>query len=139
MFDLFWDFHQQRRIWDLDRTAKDVRRKQDRQESKTERLEERVSDLERRLDKQTLVVMALWELLERETSLTREQLLAEVERIDLLDGKLDGRFAPEKTAAASAARSCRACGRPLSRTHRRCFYCGETDLYDDASDVGDVL
>jgi len=78
-----------------------------------------------RLDKLTLVSMAVWSLVKEKTSLTDEDLMERVRQIDLSDGVLDGqvKLAPVK---------CASCGRTMSRRHSRCMYCGSERLNADA-------
>ena len=74
-----------------------------------------------RLDRLTLVCMALWSLLQEKTDLTEDDLLKRVEEIDLLDGRLDGKVAPQ-------VQQCPQCGRRMSVRHKRCLYCGAENL-----------
>jgi hypothetical protein len=77
--------------------------------------------LEDRLDRLALICMAMWTLLQSETSLTEEDLLARVREIDLMDGSDDGRI------TRKVAR-CSRCDRPMSSRHTRCIYCGSEQL-----------
>ena len=70
-----------------------------------------------RLDRLSLVCMAMWSLLQEKTGLTEEDLLARVELLDLMDGEADGK-------ATVRVRPCGSCDRPLGPRHRRCIYCG---------------
>jgi hypothetical protein len=70
-----------------------------------------------RMDRLTLVCMALWALLREKTGLTEQDLLKKVEEIDLSDGVLDGKV-------RSTVAKCAQCGRAISPRHRRCIYCG---------------
>lgn len=134
MLDLFWDFHQQRHLWGLQSDSRSMQSKQNRHEDVLMRLEDKIDTMQRSLDKQTLITMALWELLKQKTALTDAELMAEVERIDLLDGKADGRYTPP---AQDEPKSfvCEKCGRSVSRVHMRCFYCGESARYDVPGDA----
>ena len=70
-----------------------------------------------RLDRLSLVCMAMWSLLQERTGLTEEDLLARVELLDLVDGEADGK-------ATVRVQPCGACDRPLGPRHKRCIYCG---------------
>ena len=72
---------------------------------------------EDRLERLSLVCMAMWSLVQERTSLTEEDLLRRVELIDLLDGEADGK-------ATVRVQPCPACDRPLGPRHKRCIYCG---------------
>ncbi len=112
--DLFWELRQSRTIKDAEASA-------DRAESKAEKATEALSqlkELERQVEKLTLVNMALVSLMKQKLGVTDEQLLKEIERIDLLDGKLDGK------AGARPAPPCAKCQRPMTSKHPRCLYCG---------------
>jgi len=78
-------------------------------------------ELSGRIDCLSLMCMAMWELLQQETSLSEEDLFSKVKDIDLRDGTLDGKL--QKKAA-----QCTQCGRVLSRKHGRCLYCGSMKL-----------
>jgi ribosomal protein S27AE len=76
-----------------------------------------ISELEDRVDRLSLLSMALWTLLREQLNLTDEQLAQRVQDIDLSDGKLDGRI-------STASSKCEKCGRMLSARHVKCIYCG---------------
>jgi hypothetical protein len=78
---------------------------------------EQTQQLEERLDKLTLVCMAMWSLLQQTSGLTEEQLIERVEQIDKLDGVADGKITRQ-------AAPCPACKRMMSLRHKRCIYCG---------------
>ena len=134
MLEILFDIHQYKCLRDLQTSTERNHSKQTRSEDRIGELLERVAELERRLEKQTLVSMALWELLKGE--LSDEALIDEVRRIDLLDGKLDGRYTPDKPPMHHM---CRECGRAVSRTRRACFYCGAVDLDVDAEGTRGLL
>ncbi|MFZ5841973.1 MAG: hypothetical protein ACOY3E_03655 [Pseudomonadota bacterium] len=72
--------------------------------------------LQQRLDHLSLVCLAMWEMLE-ENGYSKERLFEKIERIDLKDGRRDGKV-------AMAATHCDDCGRKVSPRHLNCFYCG---------------
>jgi len=83
--------------------------------------------LEKRLDKLTLICMALWSLLSEKCQLSEEDLMERVKTIDLMDGEADGKL---KRQVAKCAK----CGRVMSPRHARCLYCGADRLQITAFD-----
>ncbi len=80
--------------------------------------------LEDRLDRLTLINMAMWSLLSEKTSLTPADLAQRVREIDLADGKEDGKL-------TRTLKTCRKCNRVMSPRHSKCLYCGSVDLSSD--------
>ena len=80
-----------------------------------------VRSLEDRLDRLTLVNMAMWSLLKDKLGLTEEDLISRMVEIDISDGRPDGKV-------TVGVRKCGKCGRVLSPRHRKCLYCGAADL-----------
>ena len=78
--------------------------------------------LEKRVNKLSLVCMALWSLLSETCGLTEEDLMARVRQIDLMDGVEDGKLEHQKVS------QCANCGRTMSTRHQRCLYCGAEKL-----------
>ena len=87
-----------------------------------------VTHLEDRLDRLSLVCMAMWSLIQDKTKLTEQDLLERVKMIDLMDGVEDGK-------ATRGVQKCRACGRVMSARHRKCLYCGAEKLAQSAFDA----
>lgn len=85
------------------------------------------AETERRLDKLTIICMALWSLLSEKLQLTEEDLMERVKTIDLMDGEVDGKI--KRTLA-----KCSKCGRVMSPRHNRCLYCGADRLQITAFD-----
>jgi len=84
--------------------------------------------IEKRLDKLTLICMALWSLLsEKVGGLSEEDLMERVKQIDLMDGEADGKL--QRQVA-----KCSACGRVMSPRHSKCLYCGADRLQITAFD-----
>ncbi len=83
--------------------------------------------LEDRLDKLTLISMAMWELLKQRGKLSEADLLAKVQELDLRDGVPDGKV-------TRTARQCPQCDRTMSPRHKKCLYCGSEDLVDSVFD-----
>lgn len=87
-----------------------------------------VRHLEERLDRLSLVCMAMWSLLQDKAGVTEEQLLERVRAIDLMDGVEDGK-------ATRTISKCAQCNRVMSPRHRRCLYCGAERLVQSAFDA----
>ena len=107
---IFYDIYQNTQI-----SGAEVRAQ--RSEAKAEDAKEAVEQLEERVNRLTLINMALWSLLKEITNLTEEDLVKRVEEIDLQDGYIDGRTRPKIA-------SCDQCGQTLSQKHQRCLHCG---------------
>ncbi len=84
--------------------------------SRAEAAEREVEHLNDRLDKLTLVCMAMWSLLREAGDLTQR-----VKEIDLRDGVPDGKV------TRRIAR-CPKCNRVMSPRHKKCLYCGSPRL-----------
>jgi ribosomal protein S27AE len=88
---------------------------------------ERSDYLEDRIDKLSLICQAMWALLEEHTTFTEAHLLAKVQELDMEDGVLDGKRAPQ-------AKNCPSCQRTFAAKHPRCLYCGtevgSTSVFD---------
>lgn len=78
----------------------------------------------RRIDKLELMLEATWELLKSRGDVSDADLALMVSRVDLADGKEDGRIGPSRKDAPS----CHACGRPANPKRSRCIYCHEAKL-----------
>ncbi len=89
--------------------------------------QEEIWQLMERLDRLTLVNMAVWSLLREKTNLTEEDLLERVKQIDLLDGTQDGKVTRQVA-------KCSNCHRVMNQRHPRCLYCGHEKLKVSAFD-----
>ena len=74
-----------------------------------------IIELQSKVDHLSLVCMALTELL-KDYGIGEQELTAKMKEIDLRDGKLDGKLAPEN--------KCPSCSRVVSARHYTCLYCG---------------
>lgn len=92
-------------------------------------LEQRVSELETRLNRLALVSHSLWELLKDRHGYTEEELRDWVNLTDLKDGFLDGRV-----RRSGPPPKCHKCDRVVTRAFGRCMYCGEISNSGDAFD-----
>ena len=106
-----WDFFQQSQINEHGRRIVQARSETD----------DARRELERKLDKLSLINMAMWSILEERLGVTEKDLGDRMRELDLRDGKLDGR-------AATQGRVCPSCQRMMSLRHRKCLYCGEPDF-----------
>ncbi len=120
MYGLFWELRQNSMIRGAQVDAA-------RSGARADVAAEQVRRLEDRLDKLTLVCMALWSLLAEQLDLSEERLMERVKEIDLRDGVPDGKVTRE------VAR-CPKCNRVMSPRHKRCIYCGAGRLNVTAFD-----
>ena len=80
--------------------------------------QDRLRGLEQRYERMRLVTAALWQLLKTHTGLTDADLKQYVEKVDLADGKLDG-----KIARKGAAMDCPHCKRRILKAAVVCAWC----------------
>jgi len=80
---------------------------------------QRLRELEQRYERMKLVTAALWQLLKVQTGLTDEDLKRYIEKVDLADGKLDG-----KMDRKGSAIDCPHCNRRILKTAILCPWCG---------------
>ena len=81
---------------------------------------ERLRWLEQRHERMRLVTVALWQLLKAHTGLTDADLRQYIEKVDLADGKLDG-----KITRNAGAMDCRHCNRRILKTAVICPWCSK--------------
>lgn len=116
--DLFWEMHQSHRISEARSAGR-------RGEDKAEDAVELTQRLSARVDRLTLINMALWSLMKERTGLTEEDLAKRIQEIDLADGQLDGKIRTQ-------IKNCPHCQRTLSQKHNRCLFCGYEPEEKDA-------
>lgn len=81
---------------------------------------QRVRELEQRYERLKLVTAALWQLVKANNGLTDEDLKRYIEKVDLADGKLDG-----KMDRQGSAMDCPRCKRRILRSASVCPWCGQ--------------
>lgn len=111
LFDIF-DLYQQRKIGELAGLHANT----------SERLTkagDNLRDLEQRHERLRLITIAMWQLLKEHTGLTDTDLKRFIEKVDLTDGKLDGKLAKQQ-----GANDCSGCGRRILKSSTRCPWCG---------------
>jgi hypothetical protein len=104
--------------WSMHEVRREAARRSAASASGARAAESRVREARSRFERLELVCEAMWRLLQSRHHLTDAQLAESVRKIDLLDGKADGR----KTRAAGVA--CAKCGKANSAKHKQCIYCG---------------
>lgn len=119
MIDTFWNLFQQGQLTDVVRkqsTQTSIDRDQD---HRTINLSGDLLELQKRHEQLKLVTLAMWTMLKDHTGLSENDLKKYVHKIDLMDGKQDGRAnTVEKT-------TCPGCKREILTTSMACPYCGE--------------
>ena len=88
---------------------------------------DRLRDLERRYERMRLITTALWQLLKAHTGLTDADLKQYIEKVDLADGKLDG-----KIDRRGIAMDCPHCARRILKSAVVCPWCTERLKAGDA-------
>jgi hypothetical protein len=71
------------------------------------------------MEKLLLITQALWTFLQEQHGYSDEDLIERIQRIDMLDGKLDGKLTRTKVPP-----DCPECGRKLIGKRPLCLYCG---------------
>jgi len=89
--------------------------------------QDRLQELEHRYERMKLVTAALWQLLKAHTGLTDADLKQYIEKVDLADGKLDG-----KIARKGGAMDCPHCSRRILKTAVVCPWCSKRLKTGDA-------
>jgi hypothetical protein len=88
-------------------------------------LQVKIADLQRRLEKQTILLRALFVLLRDREAVTEEHLLASFRQCEL-----------ERSNAPT--KHCASCGRTINLRHNRCLYCDEACAVQSAFDLVDA-
>jgi ribosomal protein S27AE len=92
------------------------------------RAQTEVTYLEQKVERLTLICMALWSLLQDKTKLTEQDLLDRVKLLDEIDGVSDGQI-------TTGVMKCPKCNRTLTARHRKCLYCGHEREVASAFDL----
>ncbi len=80
--------------------------------------ERNVIKLEKKVENLLIVTEALWTIIKKSHKLEDSDLEKLIEKIDLKDGRLDGRVA--KTGPVK----CQNCGKTVQNGNVKCMYCG---------------
>ncbi len=115
---MIWEAYQQTKIAGAERAAAKA-------ESKADRYADDISNVERQVERLSLVCQAMWELLRDRSELSEGDIEAKILEIDVRDGRLDGKIATQIADCPSCSRptnttrtSCVMCGAPLKRKHQ---------------------
>ena len=81
---------------------------------------QRLRELEQRYERLKLVTAALWQVLKAHNGLADEDLKRYIAKVDLADGKLDGRMDRK-----GSAMDCSHCGRRILKSTLICPWCGQ--------------
>jgi len=119
---MFWDLQQNRRIGEVESSAR-------RSMKKAIDVAQEIRSLEARIDKLCLINLAICSVLQERGLLDEETLMERVRQIDMQDGRADG-----KLKQPGNIRRCPKCGRTMSPRHGRCLYCGCEDLQAEPFD-----
>jgi hypothetical protein len=119
MIDLVWDLFQQGQLKNLQEARHAHVEREQAQDNKAYSLEARLHELEQRHEQLKLVTLALWSLLRDHSGLLESDLRKYVEKVDLLDGKHDG-----KASVPNEKITCTGCSRSIIGTATVCAYCG---------------
>jgi hypothetical protein len=119
LIDIF-DIYQHRKIGELGALHADANRR-------LTSTGDRLHDLEQRYERMRLIVSALWQLLKEHTALTDADLKRFIEKVDLSDGKLDG-----KLSRTAGAMDCPKCSRRILKSAVVCPWCSTKLVHGDA-------
>ena len=87
-------------------------------DARIDTLEAERQRLTERVDRAELLVHALWSVLKSRLKVTDDELRVMIARIDLEDGREDGKVGQKRDAPM-----CSKCGRPLNLERSSCIYC----------------
>lgn len=118
MIDLIWDLFQHRQIGELQENIRNNSENEKYQNNKIESSQCRLQDLEQRHEQLKLVTMAMWTLLKEHSGLTENDLKKYIEKVDLMDGKADGKINIKEKSI------CNGCKREVLTKSIACPYCG---------------
>ena len=108
--DIFWEFQQQGKIHKAKADASGALQK-------AKKTEDRIRDLEKRIDRISLVSQAMWELVRENTGWSDEDILSRISEIDLRDGVKDGKMGAQVI-------DCPNCKGKINSRKGYCMICG---------------
>jgi hypothetical protein len=107
---MLWEAYQHMMISDAARAAESA-------ESKVERCDRAVLDLQRHVERLSLACQAMWELLREVSDLTEQDIEKKILEIDNRDGAPDGKIGMQQF-------DCPSCGRKTNSKRESCVICG---------------
>ena len=110
MIDVFWDLHQQGQISAAQDAAAQA-------QNRAQSAQELIHQMEKRVNRLSLLCQAMWEMLRERAEFTEDQLAAKVLEVDLRDGRSDNRI-------TTLIRDCPSCGRKTNSKRLVCVICG---------------
>jgi hypothetical protein len=78
-----------------------------------------IAQLRADVERLYFITEALWRILREKQGIDEQEIIRQIAAIDMEDGKLDGRKAPQPP------QPCPKCGRTLTKQRLKCMYCGE--------------
>jgi hypothetical protein len=108
---LFWNWSQQRRIYQAETQAASAR-------ARARTAETRADAVQAEIDRLLLANAAMWSILKDRLGVGDEELGERMRDLDATDGKLDGKLRVKPTL-------CPACFRRSPKTAKACLYCGQ--------------
>src|SRR5687767_9672467 len=78
-----------------------------------------INQLRADVERLYFITEALWRILREKQGLDDQEIIRQIAAIDMEDGQLDGRKAPQPP------QPCPKCGRNLTKQRLKCMYCGE--------------
>lgn len=88
--------------------------------SAARRAESEVGLMKSEMERLLMITEALWLMLKEQHGYTDDDLIKRIAEIDLRDGRLDGRVAPDEAEVPK----CPKCQRPIGKKRPTCLYCG---------------
>jgi hypothetical protein len=110
MLDLLWDLSQQQQIGAAREAATEAHHR-------AQTAQELFLQMEKRVNRLSLLCQSMWELLRERAEFTDEQLAAKVLEVDLRDGRKDNRIDTQVS-------DCPSCGRKTNSKRSTCIICG---------------
>ena len=108
--DIFWEFQQQAKIHNANADASRARQT-------AQKADDRIRELEKRIDRISLVSQAMWELIRDNTGWSDEDIFARISEIDLRDGVRDGKMGAKVI-------DCPNCKGKINSRKGYCMICG---------------